>query len=401
MISAPALARPLFRSSTLRLVGPAFAVSIGYVDPGNWISDLAAGSYRFSLLWAIVLANALAIVLQIAVTRVTVTTGSDFATLVARRWPALRPLFGVTFVGAAMATDLAEFTGIVLGAQLLFGLSTVQSLAVGLAIVALLLSLTTQRRMLDVVTIGSMAALGWVFAYLAFSLHPDTGEMLRGTMPTLPDSRALLVVVAIIGATVMPHNLFLHSALVKKRCDECPDRERAAAARFFTRETLVALNIAAAINVAILVVGACLPGHNDSLQAAFGALTPATSNAGAALFGVALLVSGIAASVTATMSGDYIFAAFSPVRMPRSVRRGITIVPTALALACGFDATALLLWSQVALCFALPVALMPLVAMIHGTHRAPRGRRFFALCATATAICVALDVALLVQTIHT
>lgn len=388
---------------SLRLLGPAFAVGIGYVDPGNWASDLAAGSYRFTLLWAILLANAIAIVLQIAVTRVTIASGSDFATLISRRWPRLSGAFWFVFQGAAMATDVAEFTGIVLGSQLLFGFSIVHAVLLGLSVIALLLFVGGRRRTLDAVMIGAILAIGFVYVYLVSALHPDPGAIARGlAVPAIPDGGALLIIVAIVGATVMPHNLFLHSALINKRCEGASPEERRTAGRFFTGETLVALNLAAVINGAILVVGACLKnGEAASIQTTFGGLAQLTGSSGSALFGIALLISGIAASLGATLSGDYIFKAFSPVRVAPPLRRAVTVLPAAALLLAHFDPTSLLLWSQVALCLVLPAALLPLLGLVRkGAGSARRPRSFFALCAFATGLCVILDAALLVQTLH-
>jgi manganese transport protein len=401
-VLTPARAAALRRPGWLSLVGPAFAVSIGYVDPGNWASDLAAGGYGFRLLWVILAANAIAIVLQIAVTRVTIATGSDLATLIATRWTRYRFAFWAAFQGAVVATDLAEFTGIVLGLQLLFHLALAPSIAIGLAVVWVLLVVTGRRlRLFEAAMFAAIGAIAFAYVWLIGVLRPDPGAVAAGAViPTIPDAAALLIVVAIIGATVMPHNLFLHSWLVRRRVDEFGDK--LACERFFTRETIVALNLAALINGAILIVGASLHGANGSIGSAFTALSPHGGIDLAQLFGAALLVSGIAASATATLSGDSIVAAFSPVRIPAALRRAVAVLPAAALLLFKVDATMLLLWSQTALCVILPVALVPLLAILHRTEVAPgrnNSRRFFVMCAAATALCVILDAILLVQSI--
>ncbi len=387
----------------LKLVGPAFAVSIGYIDPGNWASDLAAGTYGYSLLWVIVVANAIAIIMQVAVTRLTIATGETFATLIARRWKRWSAAFWFAFQGAVIATDLAEFTGIVLGAQLLFGLSLAWSVAFGLGVVGLLLIVTGRRmRLLDAAMITAVAVMGLAFVDLLGAAHPDVGAVARGALlPQISGGGALLVVVAIIGATVMPHNLFLHSSLVLDRWRASDASLRRDSERFFFKETLVALNIACALNGAILVVGAALHGDTSSIQQAFATLGKADGISLARLFGAALLISGIAASTTATLSGDSIVAAFSPVRVKLVVRRAIAVLPAAALLLVHVDATALLLWSQTLLCFVLPVALVPLVLLLHQLEAGRRtaGRPLLALTIVATTVCVAVDVALLCQSL--
>ena len=393
----------LRRPGWFALLGPAFAVSIGYIDPGNWASDLAAGAYRFSLLWVILAANGIAIVLQVAVTRVTIATGEDLASLISQRWPRYRSAFWFAFQGAVIATDLAEFTGIVLGLQLLFRLSIGWSVGIGLGIVWCLLLVTSKRlRLFEAAMLAAIGAIAFVFLDLIGVVRPDPAAVAQGAfLPSIPDAAAIVIIVAIIGATVMPHNLFLHSWLVKRRCESLGAGDRRERERFFTRETIVALNVAALLNAAILIVGASLRNHPGSIGDAFAALAPLGGINLPQLFGAALLISGIAASATATLSGDSIVAAFSPVRIPAAVRRGIAVLPAAGLLLWHVDPTALLLWSQTGLCLILPVALIPLLAILHRvettSQRAGR-HRFFTVCALATVLCVALDVTLLAQT---
>jgi len=387
----------------IRLAGPAIAVSIGYVDPGNWASDIAAGAYGFRLLWSILAANAIAIVLQLAVSRVTIATGEDLATLIARRWPRCAPFGWVLFQGAVMATDVAEFTGIVLGAQLLFGLPASWSVLFGIVVVATILGVNQRGlRLFYAAMVAAVAAIGTILLKLVGVVGPDPGAVTRGALvPGIPDAAALIVIVSIVGATVMPHNLFLHSALVRKRLTEVPIEQRARAGRFFDWETVVALNIAAVVNGAILIVGASLSAHPTTIGEAFAALRPAAGVNSATLFGAALLISGIAASATATLSGDAICGALAPFRFPTPLRRAIAIAPAAVLLVLGANATALLLWSQVALCLVLPAAIFPVVVLLYGVERRRvvwlRRHGFFATAVAASALCVALDVTLLWQ----
>lgn len=387
----------------LRFAGPAIAVSIGYVDPGNWASDIAAGAYGFRLLWVIVVANAIAVVLQLAVSRVTVATGEDLAGGIARRWPRFAPAAWVLFQGAVMATDVAEFTGIVLGAQLLFGLPTVWSVFFGIVVVGTILGVNRRGlRLFYAATVAAVAAIAAILLKLVGIVGPDPVAVARGALvPSIPDVSALLIIVSIVGATVMPHNLFLHSALVRRRIADLPAEQRPRAGRFFDWETIVALNIAALVNGAILIVGASLTSHPATIGEAFAALRPSGGVDAAALFGAALLISGIAASATATLSGDSICVSLAPVKFSPFLRRAIAIAPAAVFLVLGANATALLLWSQVALCFVLPIAIVPVLAILYDVERRRRGgarRSFLIASVVAGTVCVALDVTLLWQT---
>jgi manganese transport protein len=387
---------PFVLPAWLKLAGPAFAVSIGYVDPGNWASDLAAGAYGFRLLWVVVVANIVAIVLQTAVTRLTVATGSDFASLIAARWPRAAPAFWGVFQLAAIATDIAEFTGIVVGSQLLFHLPTVLSVIAGfLTVYAVLLVGRRRPRLFDVAMIATLTAMAGVFAVLMGALHPSVAGIFAGaTVPSIPDAGALFVVVAIVGATIMPHNLFLHSALVHDRTRGLPAGERRGLSKYFTSETFVALNIAMLINGTILIVGACLGGGSRSIEDAFGALHAIN---GSALFGAALLISGVAATATATMSGDFIFARFSKRTVSPFLRRTVTALPAAVLLLLSVSPTALLLWSQCALCMILPFAVVPLLRLLRVSIAQPSigERNFFRLCVVATGLCIALNLTLI------
>ena len=396
---APAL---IPRSAWLRLLGPAFIVSVGYIDPGNWATDLAAGLYGFKLLWVIAVANAIAIVLQCAVTRLAIITGTDLATAVAVRWPSIAPFVWPVFQGAAITTDFAEFTGIVLGLELLFHLSLLTSVLLGAGAVLVLLMASDIRRskVFEAAIISIVLAVAFAYVYQVCLVHPSAVDMMNGTfVPRIPDQAALFIVVGIIGATVMPHNLFLHSALVAKGCASGEGVhsaiERQRRGQFFMKETIVALNLAAIINGAILVVGSSLGGAGGSIQQASGMLGSIAGNKAALVFGASLLLCGLAASAAATLSGDYIFAAFSPIRVKPPLRRLITLVPAALLLLIGLNPITLLVGSQVALALILPVVLIPLIALIGGTRRGNRSpafsSRLFVSVLAATGVCIAFD----------
>jgi manganese transport protein len=388
----------------LPYIGPAVAVSIGYIDPGNWASDLAASTFGCSLLWVVLVANAVAIVVQVAVTRITLMHGTDLGTLIAGRWPRARRAFWATFQLAAVATDIAEFTGIVLGAQLVFGIGALPAVGIGLAVVAALLAVATRKTMrtLDVLLGAALLGVTCVLLKLAITGGASPGAVLHGAfVPTIAAPAAVLVIVAIVGATVMPHNLFLHSSLVAKRITNDGTKARRSLRGIFTTETIVALNIATVVNVAIIIVGAALHGHGATIADAFGAMHLGTGIDPAMLFGLGLLASGIAATLTSTLAGDYICRSFGGVAIPTWLRRAATILPAAFVLGAGIDATQLLLWSQVSLCLILPVALVPILLLLRGAQsaRVPGERRFFGLAVAAVAVCVAVDLVFLVTSV--
>ena len=384
----------LLRAPLLRLLGPAFAVSIGYIDPGNWATDLGAGTFGYQLLWVIGLSNVIAIILQLAVSDLTIATSEEFGVLIARRWKRYTFAAWLVFQGAAIATDLSEFSGIVLGTQLLFHWSLLESVAVGLVIVAMVMLATGKRaKAFEYAMIFALGAMCVACLFQVPFLHPAWHAVALGALvPHLPNGQAVVMAVGIIGATVMPHNLFLHSALVRSSVQNSRPTSNASHRRFFGRETLVALNIAAVVNAAILIVGAAVKS-DGSFQQAIAALLPFGSFLGV-VFGGALLLSGIAASLTATVSGDYIFRSLAPFHVPAILRRAVTILPAAAVIAAGVSITDILVWSQVALALMLPFALVPLVLLLR-EHRRPA-----LLTAAASALCVAFDAVMIVQTLH-
>ena len=399
-----AVSHPLRLPSWLPFIGPAVAVSIGYVDPGNWASDLAAGTFGCTLLWVVVLSNVIAIVVQIAVTRVTLAYGSDLGTLINGRWPRARHAFWATFQCAAIATDVAEFAGIVLGTQLLFALSAPIATGIGLLIIFGLLTLLARKsmRVLDFIFGLVLLAVGVIFVKLAITSHIPAAEILRGAIvPSVPGAAAIFIIVAVIGATVMPHNLFLHSTLVAKRVKHETASTQRSLRNIFAIETQVTLTLAMLVNIAIVIVGVSLHGRGATIQSAFGALRYLGAHDGSFLFGTGLLASAFAATLTSTLAGDYIYRSFGGVKVSAFTRRAVTVVPAALVLGCGADATSLLLFSQVALCLTLPIVLIPLVLLLRSCEGAStgRGRRFVHFTTAAAATCVAVDLVFLITSI--
>ncbi len=367
-----------------------FAVSIGYIDPGNWATDLAAGAYGFQLLWVVLAAGA------IALARVALVTGEDLATDAGEAAPVL----GLLFELAIIATDLAEFAGIVIGLQLVFRVPMMVAVGVGLlAVGAIFLVNSGYLRALQRSLVAMLSLVAAIVLCQLWQTHPSLFAIASGALtPRLPDRAAILVIVGLIGATVMPHNLFLHSALIKESCKDLPADERQQRSSSYCGETVSALLLATLVNGGILIVGANFKGAGGSFELAFGIIRAHTGATMALLFGAALTVSGLASSVTATLSNDYVLSAFSPIRTSPLFRRALAVVPAAVALGSGVDPLKMMLWSQAILAIILPSVVVPLIIIMAKmpTPRVASSRRWIAASALAAAVCIAFDTALIV-----
>jgi manganese transport protein len=363
------------------LLGPAFVAAVAYVDPGNFATNFSAGAaFGYSLAWVIVLANLMAMLVQYLSAKVGVATGRDLPELCREQLP--RAVSRGLWVQAeliAMATDVAEFVGAAVGLNLLF---RVPLLAAGVitAIVAfgiLALQQHGHRRFeLAVAALLGLVLLG--FAYDLAAVHASGSEMAAGLVPRLGGSGSLLLVVGIIGATVMPHVVYLHSALTKGRVSCRDDAERRELLRFQRLDVLVALGAAGLVNLAMLFVAAALSRHAGAVPAgiggsgiaAGGSIEAAHANlgrmvgGGAALaFAVALLASGLSSSSVGTYAGQVVMQGFIGRSVPLFVRRAVTMLPALIVLGAGLPPTTSLVISQVVLSFGIPFALVPLVAL--------------------------------------
>jgi manganese transport protein len=382
-----------------RILGPAFVVSIGYMDPGNWATDLAAGAFGGALLGIVVLSGGIAVVLQILAVRLGAATGSDLATAIKTRWPRFARLFwGISF-GSAVATDLAEFTGVTIGLHLLFGLALAPSALIAAVMLAgFFLVVGTRVRRIEIALMIAVAAIALAYCAQVALAHPDWRALMQQAFAPFPLNReALIVAVGIVGATVMPHNLFLHSSLIAQR-SESSGSDAQTIVRTYVWETIAALTAATLVNAAILIVGAHLKAPDGSIDAAYRELLRDTSRFAAIVFGIALVVSGFASATSATLAGDIIWKGFGFATLGPNARRTITLVPSIVAILAGADPNQLLLWSQVALALALPLVLVPLVrftcdARVMGRFASPRTLRAFAV--GSAALCALFDVGLL------
>ena len=383
----------------LRIVGPAFVVSIGYMDPGNWATDIAAGTFGGALLGVVALAGALAVVLQILAVRLGAATRTDLATLIASRWPRSARSFWAIAFGSAIATDLAEFTGIAIGLHLLFGLALMPSALVAATLLGVFFAIVGRRvRRIEIALMIAVAIIALAYCLQVFLAKPDWALIVHQAFAPLPLGReSIVIAVGIVGATVMPHNLFLHSALIARRARE-GRVDTAELTRTYVLETIVALVAATFVNAAILVVGVHLHAPDGSIDEAYSELVRGTSRFAAIVFGSALVVSGFASATSATLAGDMIFRGFGFGTLSANARRAITLLPAVVAVVSGADPNRMLLYSQVVLALALPVVLVPLVRFtcdpgLMGTFASSRTLRAAAF--GAAAICAIFDLGLL------
>jgi len=379
----------------LRVMGPAYLVAVGYMDPGNWATDLAAGStFGYRLLWVVALSSLMAMVLQSLCCRLGIATGMDLAQACRRCLPQgwRIPLWLLAEV-AIVACDLAELVGTAIALQLLFHLPLPWGVVLTAADTLLLLALQNYGvRRLEALIIALVALVGACFALELLLLQPSWPEVAQGLIPrpdTLRDGEKLYLAAGILGATVMPHNLYLHSALVQSRRWPEHPRSRHWALRFATADAVLALLLAFLVNAAILVLAGgafhgALPEPVVDLSQAYHLLTPLLGTSMASvLFGVGLLAAGQSSTLTATLAGQVVMEGFLDLRLPawqrRLVTRSLALIPAlATVLLLGDQATnQLLVLSQVVLSLQLPFAVIPLVLFcgrpaLMGELQAPR-----------------------------
>jgi manganese transport protein len=391
------------------MLGPAFVASIAYVDPGNFATNFQGGArFGYLLLWVVLVANLMAMLIQYLSAKLGIVTDHNLPELCRAHYP--RPVAWGLWVQAevmAMATDIAEFLGAALGLNLLFH---VPLLAAGVMTGFIAFGiLGLQRHGFRRFELAISALLAIIFAgflYETLKIGPSATGSLHGLLPDLHGSRSLYLAVGIVGATVMPHAIYLHSALTNGRILVRNSSERARVLRFERLDVIIALGLAGLVNMAMLAVAAKLfyhrPGYGDvgSLQQAHAGLAHLVGGTAALAFAVALLASGASSSSVGTYAGQIVMAGFVNLRIPLLLRRGITMIPALVILALGVSPTGALVMSQVVLSFGIPFALVPLLLLtrradIMGAH-VNRGATTTAAIAVS-ALIIALNVFLLYQ----
>lgn len=368
-----------FWRKMLAYAGPGYLVSVGYMDPGNWATDIAGGSrFGYTLLSVILLSNLMAILLQSLCVRLGVATGRDLAQACRDYFsPRINFCLWVLCEIAIAACDLAELLGSAIALQLLFGIPLLWGVCITALDVLVLLFLQGKGfRYVEALVITLVATVGICFTAEIIFSKPDFGGILLGYVPKseiLQNQEMLYIAIGILGATVMPHNLYLHSSIVQTRDFQPTTEKRWEAIKFGTIDSTVALSLALFINSAILIVSAAtfhFSGYQDvaEIQDAYKLLSPLLGvSAASAIFGLALLASGQSSTLTATLAGQIVMEGFLQLRFSAWVRRLITrllaIVPAVIAISLfGESSTGkLLVFSQVVLSLQLSFAVFPLV----------------------------------------
>ncbi|MGA2010690.1 MAG: Nramp family divalent metal transporter [Solirubrobacteraceae bacterium] len=393
---------------TMSMLGPAFVAAVAYVDPGNFATNLQGGArYGYELLWVVLMANLIAMLIQYLSAKLGIATDRNLPELCRERFPAWASwaLWAQAEV-MAMATDVAEFLGAAIGLNLLFGMPLlIAGLLTGVIAFAIL---GLQRRGLRSFELAIAALLGLVlagFLYETLKIGPSVHASLAGLIPRLGGHGAVYVAVGIVGATVMPHVIYLHSALTQGRIEVRNDRERRRVLRFERADVIIALTLAGAINLAMLAVFAKLfhtPALSgiSTIQAAHAQLGRLVGGGAALAFAVALLASGASSSSVGTFAGQVVMAGFIGMRIRMGIRRTVTMLPALIILGLGVSATGALVLSQVVLSFGIPFAVVPLVVFtgrrdVMGEH--VNGRLTNLAAYAVAAAITAMNVFLIVQ----
>ncbi len=395
--------------SALLFAGPAVVASIAYMDPGNFATNIQAGSaYGYTLLWVVLMANLIAMLFQALSAKLGIVTGRNLAEMCHDQFspPVVYAMWGASEV-AAMATDLAEFLGGAIALSLLFHMPLLAGMAVTAVVTYGILMVEGRGfRPMELIIGGLVAVIGLCYLIEVFVAPVAWGQAgLHSVLPIMPDAAALTISVAIVGATVMPHALYLHSGLTQNRAPGADARERRMLLRFSNQECVIALAIAGLVNMAMVIMASAAfhAGHGDvsEIQTAYHTLTPLLGAGAAGVFLVSLMVSGISSSAVGTMAGQMIMQGFIGVRIPIWLRRVVTMVPAFVVIALGVNATFALVISQVVLSFALPI---PMIALVLFTRKRAIMGTFANSVATdlaaiaGTAIILVLNAVLLLRT---
>ena len=354
----------------LPFLGPAFVACVAYIDPGNFATNIQGGSsFGYNLLWVVVLANLMAMLLQTLSAKLGLATGKNLAELSREHFP--RPVvYGMWAASevAAMATDLAEFIGASIALNLLFGLPLLAA-ALLTGVITYLILLLEHRgfRPLEAVITALVGVIAFCYIVETFFSHPNWGQVgLHSVLPWEGNTASVLLSVGIIGATVMPHVIYLHSSLMQRRIVPRGERE---ARRIFRRtipDVVLAMGLAGLVNVAMLYMAAAtFHAHGQNAVAdigvAYRTLTPLLGGAASVIFAISLLASGLSSSTVGTMAGQVIMQGFVGFTIPVWLRRLLTMLPAILVVGIGLNPTSTLVISQVVLSFVLPIPVITLV----------------------------------------
>jgi manganese transport protein len=393
----------------LAFAGPAVIASIAYMDPGNFATNIQAGAkYGYTLLWVVLAANLIAMLYQALSAKLGIVTGHNLAEMCREHFPP--PLVCAMWIVseiAAMATDLAEFLGGAIGLSLLLQMPLFAGMAVTAVITYGVLTFEGYGFRPIELIIGSMVSIIALCYVVELFIAPVdwASAAVHTVLPQIPGGEALLLSVGIIGATIMPHAIYLHSGLTQARMPVQNDGERRKVLRFSNQEVIIALAVAGLVNMAMVMMasGAFHAGHTDvaEIETAYHTLTPLLGIGAAGVFLLSLVASGISSSTVGTLAGQMIMQGFIRFRIPILVRRLVTMIPAFIVVALGANATNALVISQVVLSIALP---LPMVSLLIFTSRREimgqfvNGRLTFVAALVGTIIVLLLNVFLILQT---
>ncbi|WP_245391721.1 Nramp family divalent metal transporter [Salinicola aestuarinus] len=355
----------------LPFFGPAMVAAVAYVDPGNFATNIEAGSrYGYLLLWVVLWANLMAMLIQTLSARLGVATGRNLAEVIRERYP--RPLVWAYWIQAelvAIATDLAEFLGAALALNLLFGISMVEgALLTGVITYAVLHLQRYGFRLVEMIIAAMILLIGGGFLIEILMGRPSVPDVLSGMLvPQFPDGYAVFLAAGMLGATVMPHVIYLHSSLLQNRVPAKGDAQRLRAMRYYRWDVIIGMSLAGLINMAMLVVAAAVfhySGHEGvaTISESYKLLTPLmNSDVASLLFGITLLLAGISSSIVGTLSGQVVMQGFVGFTIPLWARRLLTMAPALVVIMMGLPEQQVLVASQVVLSFGIPFALIPLI----------------------------------------
>ncbi|MGK4151337.1 Nramp family divalent metal transporter [Kurthia gibsonii] len=352
----------------LPFLGPAFIAAVAYIDPGNFATNITAGSeYGYLLLWVIVVSNLMAVLIQSLSAKLGIATGRNLPEVARDNFSKKTSIMlWIQAEIVIIATDLAEFIGAALGLYLVFKIPMLPAALI--TAVAAFGILELQRRgvrTFEAIVSGMVMMVVMAFAFQTFLADPKPTEVLSGLFPSFDGVGSILLATGILGATVMPHAIYLHSSLTQSRVIGRSEAEKKKIFKFEFFDIVIAMVIAGAINISMLVIAAALfhkRGMDVSdLDVAYHELGSLIGPTAAVSFGLGLLIAGLASSAVGTMSGDVVMQGFINRRIPLYLRRAITMAPPILIIALGLNATVALVWSQVILSFGIAFALIPLI----------------------------------------
>ncbi len=353
----------------MKFLGPAFVVSVAYIDPGNFATNISGGSkFGYSLIWVILISNLMAIFLQIMSAKLGIATGHNLPEMCAKVFPkSVNWIFWIVAEIGAIATNLAEFLGGTLGLYLLFNIPMIYSgLITGLLTFLICYLEKYGQKAIEVSISILVSVICIAYTVELFLAKPDWTQVgIHAIMPSLPNSDAVLIAVGMLGATVMPHVIYLHSQLVQHRCVDCSNEGKLKHLKMEKIDVTIAMNVALIVNAAMVIVSAAVFNRNglavDTIEQAHKSLQPLLGSLSSGAFGIALIASGLSSAAVGTMAGQTIMKGFVNLSIPENVIRIITMAPALIIIILGINPMRALVLSQVALSFILP---FPIIQML-------------------------------------